>query len=61
VGPVLGGRRPWAAWPLTGAAPVGYGEPVEGVIEQFELDDAEGPLALLCGGYRSVGDLPGQG
>jgi hypothetical protein len=49
------------AWQLTGAAPVGYGEPVEGVIEQFELDDAEGPLALLCGGHRSVDDLPGQG
>jgi hypothetical protein len=61
VGPVLGRRRQWAACRLTGAAPVGYGEPVEGVIEQLELDDAEGPLAWLPGGYRSVDDLPGQG
>jgi 3-hydroxy-9,10-secoandrosta-1,3,5(10)-triene-9,17-dione monooxygenase reductase component len=59
-GPVLGGRRPWAACRLTGAAPVGHGELVEGVIEQLELDDGESPLAWLHGRYRSVGDLPGE-
>jgi 3-hydroxy-9,10-secoandrosta-1,3,5(10)-triene-9,17-dione monooxygenase reductase component len=60
-GPVLGGRRPWAACRLTGSTPVGYGELVEGAIEQLELDDGEDPLAWLHGRYRSVGDLPGQG
>ena len=57
-GPVLGGRRPRAACRLVGSAPVGYGELVEGVIEQLALPDPEDPLAYLRGSYRSVGDLP---
>jgi 3-hydroxy-9,10-secoandrosta-1,3,5(10)-triene-9,17-dione monooxygenase reductase component len=60
-GPVLGGRRTWAACRLTGSTPVGYGELVEGVIEQVELGEDDSPLAWLHGRYRSVGDLPGRG
>ena len=44
--------------PADRGGPVGYGE---GVIEQLELDDGEGPLAWLHGRYRSVDDLSGQG
>jgi 3-hydroxy-9,10-secoandrosta-1,3,5(10)-triene-9,17-dione monooxygenase reductase component len=47
-GPVLGGRRPRVACRLTGAAPVGYGQLVEGVIEQLELDDGGGPSGLAA-------------
>jgi 3-hydroxy-9,10-secoandrosta-1,3,5(10)-triene-9,17-dione monooxygenase reductase component len=60
-GPVLGGSRPRAACRLTGSAPVGYAELVEGVIEQLEVADLEDPLAYLHGRYRSVGDLPDHG
>jgi flavin reductase (DIM6/NTAB) family NADH-FMN oxidoreductase RutF len=60
-GPVLGGSRPRAACRLAGSAPVGHGELVEGVIEQLELPDPEGPLAYLHGRYRSVDDLPDHG
>ena len=56
-GPVLGGSRPRAACRLAGTAPVGYGELVEGVIEQLELSDLEDPLAYLHGRYRTVGGL----
>ena len=47
--------------PADRATPVGYAELVEGMIEQLEPDDAEGPLAWLRGRYWSVDDLPGQG
>ena len=57
-GPVLGGRRPWAACRLTGSTPVGYGELVDGVVEQLELPDLDDPLAYLHGRYRSVAELP---
>jgi flavin reductase (DIM6/NTAB) family NADH-FMN oxidoreductase RutF len=60
-GPVLGGSRPYAACRLAGSTPVGYGELVEGVIEQLELPDLEDPLAYLHGGYRSVQDLGEDG
>jgi 3-hydroxy-9,10-secoandrosta-1,3,5(10)-triene-9,17-dione monooxygenase reductase component len=60
-GPVLGGRRPWAACRLEGSRPAGHGELVEGVVEQLDLPDLEDPLAYLHGRYRSVGELPGDG
>jgi flavin reductase (DIM6/NTAB) family NADH-FMN oxidoreductase RutF len=60
-GPLLGGSRPRAACRLAGSAPVGYGELVEGVIEQLELPAPDDPLAYLHGSYRSVGDLPDHG
>ncbi|HJW61189.1 MAG TPA: flavin reductase family protein [Actinomycetota bacterium] len=60
-GPVLAGRRPRAACRLTGSTPVGYGELVDGVVEQLELPDLDDPLAYLHGRYRSVGELPGDG
>jgi flavin reductase (DIM6/NTAB) family NADH-FMN oxidoreductase RutF len=60
-GPVLGGRRPWAACRLTGSTPAGHGELVDGVVEQLELPDPEDSLAYLHGRYRSVGDLPEDG
>jgi 3-hydroxy-9,10-secoandrosta-1,3,5(10)-triene-9,17-dione monooxygenase reductase component len=56
-GPVLGGSRPRAACRLAGTTTVGYGELVEGVIEQLELFDLEDPLAYLHGRYRTVGGL----
>ena len=52
------GQRPRAACRLTGSTPVGYGELVDGVIEQLELPDLDDPLAYLHGRYRSVADLP---
>jgi 3-hydroxy-9,10-secoandrosta-1,3,5(10)-triene-9,17-dione monooxygenase reductase component len=60
-GPVLGGRRPWAACRLAGSRPAGHGELVDGVVEQLDLPDLEDPLAYLHGRYRSVGELPGDG
>ena len=60
-GPVLGGSRPRAACRLAGSMPVGYAELVEGVIEQLELPDLEGPLAYLHGRYRSVRELGDHG
>jgi 3-hydroxy-9,10-secoandrosta-1,3,5(10)-triene-9,17-dione monooxygenase reductase component len=60
-GPVLGGRRSWAACTLAGSTPVGYGELVEGVIARLELHDAEDPLVWLHGRYRSVGELEDRG
>jgi len=56
-GPVLGASRPRAACRLARSTPAGYGELVEGVIEQLELPDLEDPLAYLHGSYRSVRDL----
>jgi hypothetical protein len=57
---------PESSLPASGLPPgridaVGYGELVEGVIEQLELPDLEDPLAYLLGRYRSVGDLPDHG
>jgi 3-hydroxy-9,10-secoandrosta-1,3,5(10)-triene-9,17-dione monooxygenase reductase component len=60
-GPVLGGSRPRAACRLAGSAPVGYGELVEGTIEQLELPDLDDPLAYLHGSYRAVRDLEDRG
>jgi flavin reductase (DIM6/NTAB) family NADH-FMN oxidoreductase RutF len=60
-GPVLGGSRPRVACRLAGSAAVGYGELVEGVIEQLELQDLESPLAWLHGRYQSVRDLEEPG
>jgi flavin reductase (DIM6/NTAB) family NADH-FMN oxidoreductase RutF len=60
-GPVLAGSRPRAACRLTGSAPFGYAELVEGAIEQLELPDLEDPLAYLHGRYRSVRDLEDRG
>ena len=60
-GPVLGGGRPWAACRLAGAAPVGYAELVEGVIERLELRDLDDPLAWLHGRYATVADLEDRG
>ncbi|HVG64817.1 MAG TPA: flavin reductase family protein [Actinomycetota bacterium] len=57
-GPVLQGQRPRAACRLTGSTPVGYGELVDGVIEQLELPNLDDPLAYLHGRYRSVAELP---
>jgi 3-hydroxy-9,10-secoandrosta-1,3,5(10)-triene-9,17-dione monooxygenase reductase component len=60
-GPVLRGSRPRASCRLSGSAPVGYAELVEGEIEQLELLDLEDPLAYLHGSYRSVRDLEDHG
>jgi 3-hydroxy-9,10-secoandrosta-1,3,5(10)-triene-9,17-dione monooxygenase reductase component len=60
-GPVLGGSRPMVACRLAGSAAVGYGELVEGVIEQLELRDLDSPLAWLHGRYQSVRDLEEPG
>jgi 3-hydroxy-9,10-secoandrosta-1,3,5(10)-triene-9,17-dione monooxygenase reductase component len=53
-GPLLGGRRSWAACRLQGSTPTGYAELVEGVIERLEVHDGEQPLAWLHGRYVSV-------
>ena len=53
-GPLLAGRRSWAACRLAGSTPAGYAELVEGVIERLELHDGVGPLGWLHGGYVSV-------
>jgi 3-hydroxy-9,10-secoandrosta-1,3,5(10)-triene-9,17-dione monooxygenase reductase component len=55
-GPLLAGRRSWAACRLAGSTPAGYAELVEGVIERLELHDGEGPLGWLRGGYVSVAE-----
>jgi 3-hydroxy-9,10-secoandrosta-1,3,5(10)-triene-9,17-dione monooxygenase reductase component len=55
-GPLLGGRRSWAACRLAGSTPTGYAELVEGAIERLELDDGEEPLGWLHGRYVSVGE-----
>jgi 3-hydroxy-9,10-secoandrosta-1,3,5(10)-triene-9,17-dione monooxygenase reductase component len=61
-GPLLGGRRSWAACRLAGSAPAGYAELVEGVIERLELHDGEeGPLGWLRGGYVSVAEAEDGG
>jgi flavin reductase (DIM6/NTAB) family NADH-FMN oxidoreductase RutF len=57
-GPVLAGRRPRAACRLVGSTPVGYGELVDGVVEELELPDLDDPLAYMHGRYRSVEELP---
>jgi 3-hydroxy-9,10-secoandrosta-1,3,5(10)-triene-9,17-dione monooxygenase reductase component len=59
-GPLLGGRRPWAACRLAGSTPTGYAELVEGVIERLELADGEEPLGFLHGRYVSVGEPEGR-
>jgi len=60
-GPLLGGRRSWAACSLAGSTPTGYAELVEGAIERLELPDGEDPLAWLHGRYVSVGELEDRG
>jgi len=60
-GPLLGGRRSWAACRLAGSAPAGYAELVEGVIERLELDDGDDPLGWFRGGYVSVAEPEDRG
>jgi flavin reductase (DIM6/NTAB) family NADH-FMN oxidoreductase RutF len=60
-GPVLGGRRSWAACRLAGSTPAGYAELVEGVIERLELQGPERPLAWLRGRYVSAEELEDRG
>ena len=60
-GSLLGGSRPHAACRLAGSTPVGYGELVEGVIEQLEVPAREDPLSDLHGSYRSVRELEDPG
>jgi 3-hydroxy-9,10-secoandrosta-1,3,5(10)-triene-9,17-dione monooxygenase reductase component len=55
-GPLLGGRRSWAACRLQGATTTGYVELVEGVIERLELHDGEAPLGWLQGRFVTVGE-----
>ena len=61
MGPGAGGQRPRAGCRLTGSTPVGYGELVDGVIEQLELPDLDDPLAYLHGRYRLVAGPPDDG
>jgi flavin reductase (DIM6/NTAB) family NADH-FMN oxidoreductase RutF len=60
-GPVLGGRRPWAACRLAGSTPVGYDVLAEGVVERLELHDLDDPLAWLHGRYVTVGEPEDRG
>jgi 3-hydroxy-9,10-secoandrosta-1,3,5(10)-triene-9,17-dione monooxygenase reductase component len=53
-GPLLSGRRSWAACRLVGSTPAGYAALVDGVIERLELHDGEDPLGWLRGSYVSV-------